>query len=108
MKKAKKMFAVVAATIMVLSMGMVSVNAADIQPRAPLCPQCSSPMRTTYTYGEWGNVGYVPCTHGFPKGDDTVMSRTVLTKIICTNSACKMTYPEKSSTEFTKICHGHY
>lgn len=37
-KKFRKFFAVVAATVMVLAMGMVSVNASDVQPRGPLCP----------------------------------------------------------------------
>ena len=37
-RKMKQIVAVVAAMIMVLSMGMISVNAAEIQPRLPLCP----------------------------------------------------------------------
>ena len=46
-KKFRKVVAVISATVMVLAMGVVSVNASDIQPRAMLCPNCGSAM-TTY------------------------------------------------------------
>ena len=43
-KKFRKVVAVISATVMVLAMGVVSVNASDIQPRAMLCPNCGSAM----------------------------------------------------------------
>ena len=55
------MVAVVAAMIMVLSMGMVSVNAAEVQPRLPLCPSCGSIMHPRTTYGQWA-VSYTHLT----------------------------------------------
>lgn len=108
MKKAKKMFAVVAATIMVLSMGMVSVNAAEVQPRAPICPSCSSPMRINRTYGAWRFYENQSCNHGYPYGQDKVYHRTVLSQTICTNSKCGLAYPEIISTESKRECHGYY
>ena len=48
-KKFRKFFAVVAATVMVLAMGMVSVNASDVQPRGPLCP-CGGTLLPSKSY----------------------------------------------------------
>lgn len=72
-KRFRKMFAVVAATMLVLAMGMVSVNAAenDVEARARLCPICGVGMTTVkkYVKSEYANVA---CIHGKPNGYDRV------------------------------------
>ncbi len=106
MKKAKKMFAAVAATIMVLSMGMISVNAAEIQPRSPLCPRCGVTMYSKTTYGKWSYTSNTrKCTHGYKYGVDEEQKRTVTTVTSC--SKCSLTYPPVTSIEKRFECHGY-
>lgn len=71
--KKEKMVAVVAAMIMVLSMGMVSVNAAenDVEARARLCPICGIGMTNVKKYVKSENAN-VDCIHGKKKGYDKV------------------------------------
>lgn len=100
------MVAVVAAMIMVLSMGMVSVNAAEVQPRLPLCPSCGSIMHPRTTYGQWVMVVSRPCTHG-KKGTDRVLERTVSIVTKCTNQNCALAYPPVITKEQKIECKGY-
>lgn len=107
-KKFRKMVSVLVATMMVLAMGMISVNASDIQPRAPLCPSCGSSMIPKVTYGSWSSPKSVSCIHGFPYGDDKLYTRNVTTKVTCTNKNCLLAYPGTTKTETKRECFGHY
>ena len=106
MKKTKKLVAVVAATIMVLSMGMVSVNAAEIQPRLPLCPNCGVVMHPKTTYGKWSYTSNDrKCTHGYKYGVDREQKRMVTTVTSC--SKCSLAYPPVTTIEERFECHGY-
>lgn len=104
-KKVKKIIAVMFSTIMVLSMGMISVNASDVQPlRAPLCPGCGRAMVPVKTYGPWVTEGEKKCVH-FAFGTDKILSRKVYTTIKCTK--CGTAYPTTESKETRTECHGY-
>nr|WP_317450447.1 hypothetical protein [uncultured Sellimonas sp.] len=104
MKKAKKMFAVVAATIMVLSMGMVSVNAAEVQPRLPLCP-CGGTMVPSKSYTAWTTYDSKKCTHGYAYGTDQYKRRMVTTTMKC--NRCENGYISSKEHEYKVECTGH-
>ena len=104
-KKAKKMVAVVAAMIMVLSMGMVSVNAAEIQPRGALCPACGGTVRSTVSYSKWAQTSTTRnCTH-YPNGEDRQMMRYKYTDTFCLYCGAG---GRTTKTEYTWECHGYY
>ena len=65
-KKFRKVVAVISATVMVLAMGVVSVNASDIQPRAMLCPNCGSAMTNVRSFSD--TCYRSKCTHGYLHG----------------------------------------
>lgn len=73
-KKFRKVVAVISATVMVLAMGVVSVNASDIQPRAMLCPNCGSAMTNVREVFQT-RVIEVKCTHGYLHGTDSLTQR---------------------------------
>lgn len=73
-KKFRKVVAVISATVMVLAMGVVSVNASDIQPRAMLCPNCGSAMTNVREVFQT-RVIEVKCTHGYLHGMDSLTQR---------------------------------
>lgn len=105
MKKAKKIFAVVAATIMVLSMGMVSVNAADVQPRGALCPACGGTVRTTVTYSTWKKTdNQRRCRDGYHFGTDLEYQRKKYTHTECVY--CHRG-GDSTQTEIMWECHGY-
>ena len=104
MKKAKKMVAVVAATIMVLSMGMISVNAAEVQPRLPLCP-CGGTLVPGTTYGQWYTYKSVKCVHGYAYGTDQHQRRSVDKVMKC--NVCGSGYTQSSTQETRVLCTGH-
>ena len=105
-RKMKQIVAVVAAMIMVLSMGMISVNAAEIQPRLPLCPDCGAVMHPQKTYGKWSYTDNTrKCTHGYKYGVDKEQKRKVTTVTSC--SKCSRAYPPVTSIEVRFECHGY-
>lgn len=65
MKKIKKTLAAILTGVMVLSVGMLSANAADAQERAFICPNCGRQLirETTEDYDK-ASVTTAPCIHG--------------------------------------------
>lgn len=104
-KKMKRIIALAAATIMVLSMGVISVNAADVQPRAPLCPRCSIVMHPVTRVTSTRRVEK-PCIHGFIYGTDVWEEKTIATTMTC--SRCGLAYSPTYSTSRTLIRCGGY
>lgn len=104
-KRFRKMFAVVAATMLVLAMGMISVNAADIQPRGALCPSCGGTVRTTISYTSWAPTTTTrKCTH-YSFGTDQKMQRYKYTDIYCLQCGLG---DRLTATETRWECHGYY
>ena len=103
-KKFRKFFAVVAATVMVLAMGMVSVNASDVQPRGPLCP-CGGTLLPSKSYSTWVTYKSVKCVHGYAYGTDRHQKRTVTTTMKC--NRCGSGYTTGTTTETRVQCTGH-
>lgn len=105
-KKMKRMVALLAATIMVLSMSVISVNAADVQPRAPLCPRCSIAMTPVRKVASVRTVEK-PCIHdGCIYGTDLWEEKTIATTMTC--NRCGLAYSPTYSTSSTLIRCGGY
>ena len=104
-KKMKRMVALLAATIMVLSMGAITVNAADVQPRASLCPRCSIAMYPVRKVQSTRRVEK-SCTHGFVYGTDVWEEQTIATTMTC--GRCGLAYSPTYSTSRTLIRCGGY
>lgn len=103
-KKIIKIFAVAVVTMMVLSMGILSVNAADIQPRGSLCP-CGGTLLASKSYTKWVTSKSVKCVHGYAYGTDQHQERTVTTTMKC--NRCGTGYVSGKTKETRVYCTGH-
>ena len=105
-KKFRKVVAAISATVMVLAMGVVSVNASDIQPRAMLCPNCGRAMGAAIENSSiWSYDGEVSCRHGKPKGTDTVYRSAVYHYSTC--NSCGIQVLTQTTYRYKYECHGH-
>lgn len=103
MKKLRKIFAIATVTMMLLAMGMISANAAEIQPKGQLCP-CGGTMLQSKSYSTWITYKSVKCVHGYAYGTDQYQERSVTTTMKC--NRCGTGYIAGTTKETRVQCGG--
>ena len=111
MKNLKKKFSVFAALALVCScvLGMVPAQAQEVEteilPREASWVDYNVGTMIEYKeYTDWHEYDNQLCVHGYPRGTDSLQSRTCTRSYRC--SYCGASLPGNVSTEYRVICHG--